>query len=226
MPGVVCVRSYPAPAVNRREILRYAGVRGEAPGIEPLLDDCLREAAPLLVYRVCFREFPVTAQDGGLDLGFARTGSADLKRNLTGCPRLVLFAATVGLGPDRLVGKYSRLSPSRALLLQAVGAERIESLCDVFAQELAGEAAARGLSPRPRFSPGYGDFPLSVQREIFGALDCPRSIGVSLNESLLMTPSKSVTAVIGLAPAGQGNACPASGCGGCGRKDCSVRRET
>ena len=77
---------------------------------------------------------------------------------------------------------------------------------------------AEGLSLRPRFSPGYGDFPLSMQTPIFDALDCPRKIGVSLNASLLMSPSKSVTAVIGLAPG-------ASGSDGSGQKDCSDRRE-
>ena len=50
---------------------------------------------------------------------------------------------------------------------------------------------------KPRFSPGYGDLSLEVQKEIFSLLDCPRKIGVSLGDSLLMTPSKSVTAIIG-----------------------------
>ena len=50
---------------------------------------------------------------------------------------------------------------------------------------------------RPRFSPGYGDFPLTAQRDIFAILDCPKRIGLSLNQSLLLSPTKSVTAVIG-----------------------------
>ena len=218
MAGAVCVRSFLAPEVNRREILRYAGVRAEAPELEKPLEECLREAGEILVYRVCYREFPVTMHGDVLDLGFARTDSTDLKKNLEGCRSLVLFAATVGIALDRLIEKYSRLSPARAVLLQAVGAERIESLCDAFGQELAGRMEAEGLSLRPRFSPGYGDFPLSMQTPIYDALDCPRKIGVSLNASLLMSPSKSVTAVIGLAPG-------ASGSDGSGQKDCSDRRE-
>ena len=58
-----------------------------------------------------------------------------------------------------------------------------------------------GLAVRPRFSPGYGDLPLALQREVFAALDCPRRIGLTLSDSLLMSPTKSVTALIGAGPA-------------------------
>ena len=51
---------------------------------------------------------------------------------------------------------------------------------------------------RPRFSPGYGDLPLALQADVFWALDCTSKIGVSLSESLIMSPQKSVTAIIGI----------------------------
>ena len=60
------------------------------------------------------------------------------------------------------------------------------------------EAVAKGMSLRPRFSPGYGDLPLTVQKEFMTLLDCAHLIGINLNESLLMSPSKSVTAIIGM----------------------------
>ena len=244
MRGTVSVRSFPAPEINRREILRYAGIHPAPSGagssipaddsgigaggqtLQMLLDECLREAEGRLSYRVCAREFRLAQCGTVLDLGFARTESVALRKNLEGCRSLVLFAATVGIGLDRLIEKYTRLSPARAVMLQAIGAERIESLCDVFAQELAEQAAAEGLSLRPRFSPGYGDFPLAMQKPIFEALDCSCKIGLTLNGSLLMSPSKSVTAVIGLASGKGGQERGgATECGGCSRKDCSYRRE-
>ena len=79
-------------------------------------------------------------------------------------------------------------------MLQAIGAERIESLCNVFENELIRQGHELGT----RFSPGYGDLPLELQKDIFAALDCPKQIGVSLNDSMLMSPSKSVSAIIGL----------------------------
>ena len=126
--------------------------------------------------------------------------SHDLAVALRGCERVVLFAATVGHTIDRLIARYGKIAPSRALLLQAIGAERVEALCNRFCDELAKEARARGLATRPRFSPGYGDLSLELQRELFRILDCPRRIGLSLNQSLLMSPTKSVTALVGLFP--------------------------
>ena len=199
----VCTKTYPTPPLNRREILRYAGVRGQAPELEALLEQCIAECDGKLSYKVCWREFPVIHRVGILDLGFAETSSAALGRNLTGCGSVVLFAATVGIGMDRWIARYSTLSPARAVLLQALGTERIEALCDMFNEEVTREQAVMGRETRPRFSPGYGDLPLEMQREIFAVLDCPRMIGLSLNENLLMSPSKSVTALIGVTADGE-----------------------
>lgn len=200
MDQTVFVKSYPPPPLCRREILRYAGINGDAPEITGLLEECLKEAADKLSYTVCWRAFSVETVSGMIDLGFARTASGDLRRNLEGCHRIILFGATVGLGIDTLIARYSRLSPVKALLFQAIGAERIESLCDIFNEEIQAQARRDGLTSRPRFSPGYGDLPLELQRDIFLALDCPRKIGLTLNDSLLMSPTKSVTAIIGLGP--------------------------
>ena len=185
------------PPVNRAEILRYAGAREEA-GLSDLLDDCLAEAFSVLRYEVCYRFFTVEKKGSALSFGFAETESQTAARALDGCDGIVLFAATVGHGLDRLLSRYSRPSPVRALLLQAIGAERIESLCDRFAKEIGENVRNNGGETRPRFSPGYGDLPLAMQKEILAALDCQRRIGLTLNESLLMSPSKSVTAIIGI----------------------------
>lgn len=181
------------PPVDTREALRYAGVKESTPEINELLQECIQLCQTILTPRVCYRFYPVTREDG-LDLGFAQTDSLALKRNLAGCEEIVLFAATIGLEMDRLIARYAHVSPSKSVMLQAIGAERIESLCDAFENELIRQGHELGT----RFSPGYGDLPLELQRDIFAALDCSRQIGVSLNDSLLMSPSKSVSAIIGL----------------------------
>lgn len=218
----VYTRNFVLPPVNRREILRYAGAGKETPELCALLNEALAEAEPLLSGKVCWLEFPLARQENVLDLGFAKSESAALKRNLCGCDRIVVFAATVGLGLDRLIARYGRVSPAKALLLQAVGAERIEGLCNVFCELICREAQSAGQRTAPRFSPGYGDFPLQMQTDIFRVLDCSRKIGLTLNDSLLMSPSKSVTAIIGLGPHA---ACgQPTGCSSCGKADCVYRR--
>ena len=163
-----------------------------------LVESVTKEAMPLLRYRVCWRDADLLHTEESVSFATLCTKSRDLCRNLQNCTRVLLFAATVGLELDRLIARYSKASPSRAVALQALGAERVESLCDAFLTDMKSFYQKEGLLMRPRFSPGYGDLPLCMQRDIFRLLDCPGKIGLSLNESLLMSPTKSVTAVVGL----------------------------
>ena len=197
MPTVF-TKSYAAPPVERREILRYAGARDEDGILAGTLDECLGIALPVLSYRVCFCELAIKSEGTVTDLGFARVASASLAKNLGGCTHVLVLAATLGVELDRMIARYGAISPAKALLLNAIGAERIEALCDAFSADVAREYGARGFVTRPRFSPGYGDLPLTLQRELLSLLDAPKRIGVFLNESLLMTPSKSVTALVGI----------------------------
>lgn len=193
------LKSYAPPSLDRREILRYAGARGEEHAFDRLLDECLAELDGKCIYRVCYQEFTIFKADGILDLGFMKTDSKSLCRHLAGCESAVVFAATVGVEIDRLIARYGRTSPAKALFFQAIGTERIEALCELFCEELQKEKDEKGFSLRPRFSAGYGDFPLEAQKEIFSSLDCARKIGLTLNHSLMMSPTKSVTALIGVA---------------------------
>lgn len=198
MTNIVYIKNYKAPPIDKKEIFRYAGVREAVPEISELLDSCLAEASDRLSYKVCYREFSINHIESGVDLGFVTVGSKALSKNLSGCESVILFAATVGIEIDRFIARYASISPTRSLLFQAIGVERIEALCDIFNKEITAKKASVGFRTRPRFSPGYGDLSIDIQRDIFAVLDCQRKIGLALNESLLMSPSKSVTALIGV----------------------------
>ena len=215
---MIVTKTFQAPPVCQQEILRYAGCKQADPQTEALLEDCLQEVADKLTYQVCYAQLPVTVSEALCQFGHFSVRSEKLARNLKGCCRMVLFGATLGVEIDRLIAKYGRIAPARALLLQAIGAERIEALCDLFCEEIAQET---GLSARPRFSPGYGDLPLSVQKDIFSVLDCQRKIGLTLTDSLLMRPSKSVTAFLGLTTDRETHL--KQGCSACDKQDCAFR---
>ena len=91
--------------------------------------------------------------------------------------------------------KYGKLSPTKALFFQAIGAAGIETLCDIFSEDIKKEL---NVNLKPRFSPGFGDLELTTQKDIFKVLDCSKKIGLTLNDSLLMSPTKSVTAFVGI----------------------------
>lgn len=196
---MISVKRYTLPTVNTREVLRYMGCAKADTQTVSLLNDVLAECQGVFDgAAVCFCELSVRNGEDGLFLGESRVESRDLSRALTGCDRALLFGATVGVGIDRLMTRYSRISPARAFCLQAVGAERVEALCDAFCAERAEELRLSDERLLPRFSAGYGDLSLEIQKEWFRVLDCSKKIGLSLNESLVMSPSKSVTAIAGI----------------------------
>ena len=198
MTTIVYKKDYPAPPIDRREALRYAGVRGDAPEVASLLEECINEATSHLSYKLCYAYYPLTRVKFSLDLGFARVESRGLAEHLEGCSQVIVIAATLGVAYDRLLARAAKTSPTKALLLDGLGAERIEALCDLFCEEESVRLQAVGATLTRRFSAGYGDLPLELQKSIFCALDCERNIGLTLNGSMLMSPQKSVTAIIGI----------------------------
>ena len=194
MSGAVCTRTYGEPPFNVEMAMRFAGCRTSDEDVRNLVMSCAQQALPELSYRVCYRVFPITVREDGVTFPFGSVDSHSLADHLQGCGPAVLFGATVGLGLDRLLFRVGHTSPARGVCLQAIGAERIEALCDCFEADVRGEYG----SIRSRFSPGYGDLSLDFQNDLFRVLDCQRTIGLVLNESMLMSPSKSVTAIIGV----------------------------
>ncbi len=220
----ICVKRYDTPEVDLREVLRYAACREVTDDMLELARQSVELAEGALRPQVCWRETDVCVDGGTVVFPFARFSSQKLAQRLAGCGKAVIFAATVGLELDRLIARYGRLSPAKGLMLQALGSERIEALCDTFCAQLAENYAAHGLHAKLRYSPGYGDLPLEAQRELFRVLECEKRIGLYLNESLLMSPSKSVTAIVGLGTAAE--TCERGGCRECSKTDCGFRRES
>ena len=182
---------------DEKEILRYAMLPSFAPKPKELpLKECLEAAKGAAKCRAVWRRYPLRRNGEELDLGFARTDTRDLRRHLEGCSEILLFACTAGAEMDRRIARAKLLSPARGLLMHAIGAQQVEGGCDRLCQRLAELFPDRQLTDR--FSPGYGDLPLAMQRDVMEALDCGRTVGITLTDSLLMTPSKSVTAIIGM----------------------------
>jgi hypothetical protein len=182
---------------DEKEILRYAMLPSFAPRPEELpLRECLQAAKGAAKCRAVWRRYSLVRDGGILDLGFARTDSRDLRNHLEGCREILLFACTAGAETDRRIARAKLQSAVKGLLMHAIGAQQVEGGCDRLCARLGEQFPDRVLTDR--FSPGYGDLPLALQRDVMAALDCGRTLGITLTDSLLMTPSKSVTAIIGM----------------------------
>lgn len=186
--------------VKRTEIYRYLGYKTGMTincEMEDMIEEILQNVLKGSSAKVCYKRFPIVI-DEEIDFGFMRVKSKELKANLKDCNEVVIFAATIGLYTDRQIQKESILSPARALIYQAVGAAVVEALCDAFNKNLEREEQEKGNFVRPRYSPGYGDVSLTMQKDILRELDCAKRIGITLSDSYLMIPEKSVTAFVGI----------------------------
>ncbi len=186
--------------VKKAEIYRYLGYTDNAPKeeameeqIESVLQDVLSGSRPM----VCYGKFHLKF-DKEIDFGFMQIKSDNLSVNLKGCKEAVIFAATIGLHTDKQIKRQMLLSPAKACIYQAVGAAVIEAVCDDFNEYIRSQEIACGNILHPRYSPGYGDLSLEVQKDIFTELECAKYAGITLSDSLLMIPEKSVTAIIGI----------------------------
>ena len=182
---------------DETEILRYALLPSFAPRPEELpLEECLKAAKGAARCRAVWRRYPLEGDGGILDLGFARMDSKDLRRHLEGCGEILLFACTAGAEMDRRIARAKLQSPAKGLLMHAIGAQQVEGGCDRLCERLKERFPEKQLTDR--FSPGYGDLPLEMQRDVMEALDCAGILGITLTDSLLMIPGKSVTGIIGM----------------------------
>ena len=211
-----------------KEVQRYMGYHGIvdiAPEMQEKINKAIEhlgtQSHPRIIskeYRITVAEKTVTLHAENEDVIFESEG---LVRNLTGCCGAVLLAATIGPACDMLVRRASITSAADSAVYQAAGAAAIEAFLDDYNDKLKASYEARGLFLRPRFSPGYGDLKLEHQKDWFRLLDITKQIGIELTDSLLMVPTKSVTAIIGI-----GINKSKTGCKGCNRHDtCEFSKE-
>lgn len=203
---------------DKNEVLRYLGYNGQeiSDTISEMIDKTSAEAEKAVTPRYCAVESPISRSADGIradNCGMLLCGS-DIAEHLKGCESVIFFAASIGADIERRIRIYEAQDLTRAIIMDCCGSSLIESYCDLVCGSIAERLTERGLFPTSRFSPGYGDLPLSLQPEFLRALNAQRQIGLTCNEQFLMFPRKSVTAVIGLSKTPVGG-CSKTACDTC-----------
>ena len=191
--------------IDRKETFRYLGYHfgGSVPD-DPELDKMVTELEKKLkeavTPRCAYEIYALEVKDDSCVLSSDKQvlmiNSARLSAHIRGCRNAILFAATLGPGADMLIRRYTGRSTIKPAILQAVGAAAIEAFADEVTDIIRSCPDTADL--KMRFSPGYGDFSLEYQNDFFSLLSLEKNLGMSLNSALLMSPSKSITAVIGV----------------------------
>lgn len=181
---------------DKRQVLRFLGCGEGDTGeeLDKLYCECLEKVKTDCFFKAVWRKTSVSfCDEATVEFDFGKITSSALCKNLENCKSAYVFAATAGLGVDRLMLRYKNTDALKAMVISSVGSSCVECWCDIINQKLS-----EGKKTKPRFSPGYGGVELKHQREILDFLDAGRKIGITLTDSFFMTPVKSVTAIIGI----------------------------
>jgi len=230
--------------IRMEEAARYLGYGGKKPDetILAMMRECEEplRAACRPAYSVGIFDMELCGeQEVRLsECALTLTGK-DIVKHLAGCAKVVLMAATLGSGVDTLMRRLQLTSMPKALLTDAMAGAAIEQICDDIQAELQGKMPL--YRQTWRFSPGYGDLPLAMQDDLLSAIEAGKRIGLATTQGHMLTPLKSVTAIIGLqdmtkeirkvsasgddavsAPVG---ACAAGACEGCAYHDSCITRQ-
>ena len=206
------------------EALRYLGAGERAD--ETLCAQVAQEGVRLtglIRPRYWYRIVTVTHEADGVFLPEAglRLPGQTAKLMLEECGQVALLACTLGAQCDSLLRTEQARDMAKAVVLDACASVWVEAGCDEAEREIAARFPEKYLTDR--FSPGYGDLPLEIQPELCRALDAQRRLGLCVTESLLLTPAKSVTAIVGLADRPQKRRI--RGCDYCAmHQTCSLRK--
>lgn len=178
-------------ALNIHEALRYLGVREADDALLAQASALAQELQSRITPRFIWRAVDLTGH------GEFRIPDSELSRRvLADCHTAAVLVCTLGAEFDLWMRQLQKRDMALAALLDALGSAWVESGCD--AAEEAIRARFPGMYLTDRFSPGYGDFPLEAQPSLLSFAEA-RRIGVTVTDSLLMNPQKSVTAVLGIA---------------------------
>ena len=180
--------------ISKSEVLRYACCKQSDQATDALINECIGLVKDKIRPQYCFNVFNVNVKGQECNFESFLVKSQSLAKNLQNAKKVIVFAATLGFEFDRILAKYSKISPAKACVLQAIGVERIEA----YADELCEHFKCTFGNVGTRFSAGYGDLSLEVQKDIFLVLDCTKKLGITLNQSLIMSPTKSITAFVGI----------------------------
>jgi len=181
-------------AIDTAQAARYFGARGEPDDrTMTLLETCAMPLLAAATPRAVWLEADTAAL---AEAGILRGG--DVMKHLENCPQAVLLAVTLGPGVDAQIRRAGVGDIAAGVASDALGSALAEQAADAAEAELRQWAAKEGKYLTGRFSPGYGDWDIAVQPLVANALDTVRRAGLCVTDTNLMTPRKSVTAVLGL----------------------------
>ena len=188
--------------IDKNEVLRYLGHKGHKipQKLDRQIDQCINRTIKLISPKYFYQKFSIKRTAEGILVNgteLVLTGR-DIAKLLQNSNEIYIICATIGLEIEKEIRKRMLTNPDEGVMFDSCATTAIEQLTDRAECEIARECEERDLFITWRYSPGYGDLPIETQGPLLAAMDAHRKIGLTVNDSFLMTPGKSVTAIIGV----------------------------
>ena len=185
-----------------KDALRYLGAKGEDESATALLKRVLDEHASSFSPRMvtaCFRLKDRTPALTFENCSIVLEGES-IRRHFEGATEAIFSAFTLGASFDRKLRELSLSRPSESVTLNALGSAYAERKADELLGKVREEKEKEGFRTNFRFCPGYGDLPLKTNADILAVLDAAKKIGLTVTESGLLLPVKSIVGVTACLP--------------------------
>lgn len=212
--------------IDRKEVLRYLGHRNQVidEKLGELVDECIGELKGIAATKYICRTLSITGRENSISLedGLFELPGKAISGHLSGSGECILMAATLGSEVDKKIRYYEKKNLTKALILDACATAFIEAVCDRICGDIE-EDLRSGKHLTFRFSPGYEDLPIDIQKGFLEVLNAGKRIGLTASSTNILLPRKSVTAVIGVTDKDcAGNK---RGCSACSRSsECTYKR--
>ena len=188
--------------IDQNEVLRYLGCSRQwlDSSLGKLIAQCIDEAKTLIQPRMVYKFFNLDRAAGelllrGTSVKLPGGGIADHMAEAEAC---IVMAVTLGLAVDRKISCYEKVDLTRAVILDACASAAVEQSADSLCAEIEAKLKLENKQLTTRFSPGYADFPLTIQRQLLALLNAERTIGLTVTSHNILLPRKSITAVAGV----------------------------
>lgn len=187
----------------KENALKYLGYQGQSidSSIDCLIDECLEEINKMASFKAVYKSFPLDFDPLYIKEANIIIDYPDLHELLDNCHDVVVIACTLGIQVDKRSKYYSHIDMTKMTIFDAIASSYLEAKCDEYEKmHIIGKRTFR-------FCPGYGNVPIELNKELGKVIDCYRKIGLTVQESHILLPQKSMIGLIGLGDNNQKKSC-------------------
>ncbi|WP_297132925.1 vitamin B12 dependent-methionine synthase activation domain-containing protein [Terrisporobacter sp.] len=196
--------------IDKKEVLRYLQYKNQnlSNNINEEIDNCINRTREIINPRYVFRTYFIEKQDINnkkivyLKDSNIKFESEDIYRLFDKCDECILISSTLGLEIEKEIRKLTYTNLSKGLIIDACATTAIEEVCDILQENIERELLKENKHITMRYSPGYGDLSIEKNVDIINILNSQKEIGLTVTDSGIMIPRKSVVALIGVSKKG------------------------